>query len=325
MSQREYAEDTVFWALKDATQFSARRRTTQLFLANTTAPNHHDQDYSYTWIDNTARVWAELRDVLEAHQPRRIALNTHAELAFSSGLHAGEHNAIMVALGEPWGDRFVLEPMVAVEVVAAMGGETSSRLEWYRRMMETAWAVIGEAFSGAVITPGVSSVEDVEWWLREKVLALNYSTWFQPTVSVMTEDDCSMCEAGSRGGSEPTVIRQGDVIHVDFGVTALGMNTDTQHLGYVLGADEQEEDIPESLVEGLRKANRLQDITRAQMQVGLTGNQILGNIRAQMAREEIEGKIYCHAVGQFGHSAGTVIGMEMKFSPPLGRPARASC
>lgn len=150
MSQREYAEDTVFWALKPHTAFSARRRTTQLFLAD---PTPAGSPASYSWIENTDTVWRELRAVLETQNPARIAINAHRELAFASGLHAGERDAIATALGNEWTDRFVVEPMLPIEVVAHM---VPGRLQWYRRMMETAWAIIEEAFSEKVITPGVT-------------------------------------------------------------------------------------------------------------------------------------------------------------------------
>ncbi|KAG8160855.1 hypothetical protein KVR01_009119 [Diaporthe batatas] len=305
ISQREYAEDTVFWALKDYEQFSARRRTTQLFLANATG----DTASSYQWIDNTPLVWSELKDVLADQQPRTIALNTHRELAFSSGLHAGELAAIEAAIGAEWTNRFVLEPMIAVEVVATM---VNSRLSWYQKLMETAWAIIEEAFSSKQIIPGETTTLDLEWWMRERIQSLNYTTWFQPSVYILTEDDCSMCATSNNAmfpGDRDHVIEYGDIIHTDFGVSALGLNTDTQHMGYVLRTGETERDIPDSVLEGLRKANRLQDITKAQMRIGATGNEILRNIHKQMDKENIQGKIYCHATGEFGHSAGTVIGM----------------
>lgn len=264
-------------------------------------------------------VWSELRSILAHQQPQSIALNTHAELAFSGGLHAGERDAIAEALGKEWADVFVLEPMIAVEVVATM---VDGRLGWYRKMMETAWAIIDQGFSSQVITPGVTTAQDVEWWMRDKIQALNYTTWFQPSVSILTENDCSMCSTSTSASTDqgqmplphdPSVlpahvINHGDIIHCDFGVTALGLNTDTQHLGYVLAPGETEEDIPSSVKVGLDLANQLQDMTRKHMKIGMTGNEILKNIRAEMDRENIKGKIYCHAVGEFGHSAGTVIG-----------------
>ncbi|KAI0476284.1 hypothetical protein GGR56DRAFT_462984 [Xylariaceae sp. FL0804] len=358
VTQREYAEDTVFWALKEATQFSARRRTTHLYLltnassSSSSSSGQHgndddedDDDASssssspgssggyehHAWVDNTARVWAELRDVLAAAQPATVALNTHAEIAFAAGLHAGELETVRAELlhhqqghhsissgdddddddddGTAWRGEFVLEPMLAVEVVATM---VPARLAWYRRMMETAWAIIGEAFSEAVVRPGESTSWDVEWWMRDKIQSLNYSTWFQPGVYILNKGE-PFTAFDDNNGSDPRApdlrIDYGDIIHCDFGVTALGLNTDTQHIGYVLGPGETAADVPRGVLDGLAKVNRLQDIVVGSMVVGRTGNAILAAARAQMAAEGIEGKIYCHPTGEWGHSAGTVIGM----------------
>ncbi|KAK8070373.1 hypothetical protein PG997_010576 [Apiospora hydei] len=311
ISQREYAEDTVFWALKEATMFSARRRTTQLFLANATA----EGAYSYTWVDNTDLVWKELKAILDAHQPSKLALNTAVELAFASGLHAGERDAIAAALGAEWAGRFVLEPMLAVEVVATM---VPGRLPWYRKLMETAWAIIEEGFSGAVVTPGQTTAWDVEWWMRDKIQALNYTTWFQPSVYILGKTGLPAATAtrkvrGAAMMDDPRApdhsISYGDILHTDFGVTAMGLNTDTQHLAYVLYPGQTAADVPASVREGLKKVNRLQDIVVANMEIGRTGNEILKRSLDQAHAEGIEGKIYCHATGEWGHSAGTVIGM----------------
>jgi hypothetical protein len=195
--------------------------------------------------------------------------------------------------------------MLAVEVIATM---VDSRLPWYQKMMETAWAIIEEGFSSNVITPNETTARDVEWWMREKIQALNYTTWFQPGVYILNEED--MFAAVDDPRSPGHLIRYGDIIHTDFGVTALDLNTDTQHLAYVGYPGETEEDIPKGVIEGLKKVNRLQDITRANMKIGLTGDEILRNTLDQAHSEGIEGKIYCHATGQFGHSAGTVIGKQ---------------
>ncbi|KAI1658600.1 hypothetical protein F4813DRAFT_39170 [Daldinia decipiens] len=306
MSQREYAEDTVFWALKEATQFSARRRTTHLFLADPVggAPS------SYSWIENTEAVWTELRQILATQQPRSIALNTHSEIAFSGGLHAGELDAVVKGVGEEWKDRFVLEPMLGVELVATM---VKSRLPWYQKMMETAWAIIEEGFSEKTIVPGKSTSWDIEWWMREKIQSLNYTTWFQPSVFILTGKGFPAADGPSASMDDPRApdrpIEYGDLIHTDFGVSALGLNTDTQHIGYVLYPGETEVDVPKGMIEGLKKVNRLQDIVKSNMKIGMTGNEILKASIEQMSSEGIQGKIYCHATGEWGHSAGTVIGM----------------
>lgn len=151
VSQKEYAEDTAFWSLKSAEEFSARRRTTTLFLANSSTSKN-----SYAWVDISQTLWDELRHVLETENPKTIAVNNHPQIAFASGLHAGELDAMKEGLGKEWADRFVSEPMVAVEYIATM---PASRAEWYHRLQSTAWAVISEAFSERVIQPGVTTTK----------------------------------------------------------------------------------------------------------------------------------------------------------------------
>ncbi|KAH8648575.1 putative lipoprotein [Xylariales sp. PMI_506] len=324
ISQREHAEETVFWSLKRYIQFSARRRTTHLFLAaNITSESSSTATpkLAYSWVDNTDLLWSELKAVLETHQPRSIALNTDSYIAFSGGLHAGERDTIAAALGPEWSSRFVAQPLLGVELVSRM---VSGRLPWYRKLMETAWAVIEEGFSGRVVVAGETTASDVEWWMREKLQALNYTTWFHPGVYILTADDWFQEPNGSTPSADAFVsaqkerpIRYGDLIHTDFGVTALGLNTDTQHLGYVLRPGETEADIPAGFLEGLKKVNRLQDITRENMIIGKSGNDILRDILAQAKREGIQGSIYCHPTGEFGHSAGTLIGAYFFFLPIL--------
>lgn len=138
--------------MKTFEQFSARRRTTSIFFANPKG----DGPSSYTWVDNTPDVWTKLREVLEEHDPYSIAVNVDSQIAFSSGLHAGESMLLIQELGSPWKDRLVAVPMIAVEYIATM---PKSQLPWYRKIMETAWAMISEAFSDSVITPGNTTTE----------------------------------------------------------------------------------------------------------------------------------------------------------------------
>ena len=147
--------------------------------------------------------------------------------------------------------------------------------------------------------------QDVEWWLREKIQAMNYTTWFHPSVTIIQPNSTM----GEQRATKSNAIGHGDLLHVDFGVTALGLNTDTQHLAYVLPPRSTSSDIPQGLLDGLKIVNRLQDIVKENMKPGLSGNDILTNSLKQMHGEDIEGHIYCHSIGDWGHSAGTLIGM----------------
>ncbi|KAL1946504.1 hypothetical protein VTO73DRAFT_14608 [Trametes versicolor] len=307
--QREYAEDTLWWSIKDAKEYAPHRRMVLLFHTNTSSLA--GQPNPLRWVDNTGAVWPALRAALHAYNPRRIALNTDKSIAFGGGLHVGEYEALAEAMGEPWMERTVNEPMLGVEYVAT---RVPGQLRYYRDLQETTWALVEEAFSGRVITPGFTTTEDVEWWYREKMLLLNVTTWNHPRVSVITPESFPGWEGTQN------VIQEGDVIHVDFGITAMGLNTDVQHMAYVLRTSQGETDAPAGLKEGLKKANRMQDIVLEVMEAGKSGNEVLKESLAQMKAEGIEGQIYCHPIGDFGHSAGAVIGFTNLpvFVPTLG-------
>ena len=138
--------------MKSFVQFSASRRTTSVFFASP----KEGRPSSYIWVDNTPKVWSELRTVLEAHDSYSIAVNVDPEIAFSSGLHAGESMLLTRVLGSPWRDRLVSVPMIAVDYIATM---PTSQLYWYRKIMETAWSMISEAFSERVIAPRKTTTE----------------------------------------------------------------------------------------------------------------------------------------------------------------------
>jgi Xaa-Pro aminopeptidase len=170
----------------------------------------------------------------------------------------------------------------------------------YVEMQRVVHDIISTAFSERVIRPGETRTEDVVWWMRQRVNDLGLGTWFQPSVDVQ--------RAGvEMGDSANPVIRRGDVLHCDFGITALGLNTDTQHMGYVLRPGEA--DAPAGLRAALARGNRLQDILLEEMRPGRTGNQVLAASRARMSAEGIDGTIYTHPIGAHGHGAGPLIGL----------------
>jgi hypothetical protein len=137
--------------------------------------------------------------------------------------------------------------------------------------------------------------------MRQRLADLGLDTWFHPSVEVQRRG-----WTAERLGASP-VIERGDVLHTDFGVTALRRNTDTQHMGYVLR--DGETDAPAGLRQALGVSNRLQDIVMAELRPGRTGNEILRAAQARMRAERIDGTIYSHPVGLHGHGAGPAIGL----------------
>jgi len=314
LSMREYAEDPVFWSITAPTTFAARRRSIyvinreedgslerlalggtsqggvfEAFRSTRPAPTQPTAELVGT------EQWNLLRELVEDRDPENIVLNVDPVWAFSDGLHAGEQEELLEALGDEYSKRVKHEPRLAMNYIALRLPEMMPR---YQKIEETVHAIISEAFSNAVITPGVTTTEDVVWWMRQKTRDLGYTTWFHTSVDVQ--------RTGGVNSAGPAVIEKGDLLWTDFGVVGLNLHTDTQHLGYVLR--EGEMDVPEGLKTCLKNSNRLQDILLTHMEPGLTGNEILANTLKQMRDEGIDGTVYTHPIGDHGHGAGPLIG-----------------
>jgi len=239
--------------------------------------------------------WNLLRELVEDRDPENIVLNIDPVWAFSDGLHTGEAEELLEALGDKYAGRVKRESRLAMNYIGMRLPEMMPR---YRKIEETVHAIISEAFSNSVITPGVTTTEDVVWWMRQKLRDLGYTTWFQTSVDVQRQGTID------RGG--PVVIQKGDLLWTDYGVVGLNLHTDTQHLGYVL--QDGEMDAPAGLKQCLANSNRLQDILLSHMDPGRTGNEILASTLGQMRSEGIDGTVYTHPIGDHGHGAGPLIG-----------------
>ena len=252
-------------------------------------------DTAELWGAGQWRLFAQL---VRERNPRTIAVNISDEHNFADGLTAGEWEQMRAALGPNLEARVVRNPRLAIDYLAT---RVPSMTQVYRRLQGFVHEIISAAFSNLVITPGVTTTEDVVWWMRQRVNDLGLHTWFQPSVSVQRRDSTA-----EDLGDDP-VIQRGDVLHCDFGITAMGLNTDTQHMAYVLPNGET--DAPEGLKRAFARANRLQDILLDKTKVGMTGNEVLQAVLRQMRSEGLNGTMYSHPIGDHGHGAGPLIGL----------------
>jgi hypothetical protein len=326
---REYNEDPVFSSIVSPTTFAARRRTIYVFhdrCVATPAPNcavdrialgGTSQGGVFQAVRSTqaaagpagtastpqAELWGDeqwqvLKKLVDERKPRAIAIDVSRTFAFSDGLSSGELDGMRDALGAEWASKFKSNDGLALDVIATRLPEEEVV---FRRMTEVVWGIIDTAFSNVVITPGVTRTADVVWWMRQKVNDLGLGTWFQPSVEVQR-----MGATDEQLGDNP-VIQRGDVLHCDFGFVAHRLNTDTQHMGYVLRVGET--GVPAGIQRALENSNKLQDIVVGEIRPDRTGNEIL---RASLARAKamgVDGTVYTHAIGMHGHGAGPLIGL----------------
>jgi hypothetical protein len=333
---REYNEDPVFSAIAAPTTFAARRRTIYLFFDQCAHPERPDltrgivpckverialggssQGGVFQAVRSTtpaagpaggrvtpqAELWGDaqwqvLKQHVEQRRPTTIAINTSRVFAFSDGLSSGELAGMRAALGTRWTSRFRNAEALPLELIAV---RVPAEEAVFARMNEVAWQIIATAFSNEVINPGVTRTEDVVWWMRQRVNDLGLGTWFHPSVEVQRRG-----VTDAQLGENP-IIQRGDVLHCDFGITAMRLNTDTQHMGYVLRAGETTP--PPGLARALARSNRLQDIVVDELRGGRTGNDVLRRSLAKMRAEGIDGTVYSHPIGLHGHGAGPLIGL----------------
>ena len=314
---REYNEDPVFFSLVSPTTFAARRRTIYVFhdrggsegverLALGGGSNgglytvYRDPEVENRELYGEGQ-WVLLKKLIAERTPANIAVNISTTHAFADGLSAGEREKLETVLGPEYTHRIVRAEDLALEYVETRLPEM---MPTYRRMMGAVHSLISRAFSNEVIKPGVTTNEDVVWWLRQRVKDAGLGTWFQPTVRVQRARKASV---NILAEDAPVVIERGDVLHVDFGITAMRLNTDTQHMGYVLRFGER--DVPAGIKRALWNANRLQDLLMERMKPRRTGNEVLAATLAAMKAEGIDGSVYTHPVGDHGHGAGPLIGL----------------
>jgi len=327
---REYNEDPVFSSIVSPTTFAARRRTIYVFFDKCAAAGTADPGdgsclerlalggtsqggvyKAYTAkkvIDNAAggrnaelwgdQQWLLLKEVLEERNPKVIGIDVSRTHAFSDGLSAGELEGMSAMIGKKWTARFKRAEELPLQLIASRLPEEEVV---FGKMTELVHSLIARMFSNEAITPGVTRTDDLVWWWRQQVNDLGLGTWFQPSVSIQRQG-----ATGATLGANP-VILPGDVLHCDVGITAMRLNTDTQHNAYVLKDGEVAP--PPGIQRALTNSNRFQDILFEETRPGRSGNEVLRATRTKLSGEGIEGTMYSHPIGMHGHGAGPIFGL----------------
>ena len=309
---REYNEDPVIKTLLPPTWLNARRRTILAFHYDKKSKNLEKVAIArYSFGKNIPSIWNKeeepnqmkaLAKFIEEKNPEKIGLNYSDHFALADGIVKTDYELFLDNLPSKLSKKVVSAEELAIRWIET---RTDKEMIIYDQLVEITHGIINEAFSTNVITPGVTTTDDVVWWMREKVKKLGLKTWFHPTIDVQRNEVSDLYAFD--GESKFDIIIPGDLIHCDFGITYLTLNTDCQELAYVLKPNETE--APDYLVKALDEGNRVQDIFTDLFEYKKTGNQILKEALEQGKNEGLRPQIYTHPLGTFGHSAGTTLGM----------------
>lgn len=317
---REYNEDPVFWSLKPSWWINARRRTILVFyqpepggpVERYYVQKHGIPGYTKAWTpeENPPKwyeddQWQALANLVADKDPQKIAVNISENFKHADGLATTDYRGMMKYMPKKYQNRIHEGGGLAVRWLET---RTEREIDLYEQTCNVAHTIIAEAFSQKVITPGVTTVTDVRWWMRERVRELKLIDWFFPSVTIQRYDEEKKEVISYRNDEE--VIQYGDLLWCDFGITYLRLNTDTQENAYVLRPGET--DVPDYFKKAFATGNRLQDILLENYAEGRSGNDILLGALDQMKKEGIDGTIYTHPIGYHGHGAGPTIGLSEK-------------
>lgn len=311
LMSREYFEDPVTASMLDAKSMSARRRTILVLYDPCKSDRCEGEPIERLTVSRYGLAglfepswdpakepdqWQAVADIIAARDPAKIAINFSDLKAFGDGMTLSQYRAMSAKLAPQYKERIVSGERLSVRWLET---RTASEMKLYPAIVGMGHALIAQALSTRVITPGVTTCADVQWWYRETISQLGLKPWFHPSIGVQRQG-----ASGILTGD--TVIEPGDLVWTDLGITYLRLNTDTQHLAYVLKPGESE--APAGLSAGLAKSNRVQDILMANFQVGVSGNAVLAKSRAEAIAAGLDPSIYTHPLGSHGHGAGPAIG-----------------
>ena len=309
---REYNEDPIIKTLLPPTWLNARRQTILVFSRDKNSGEISSAAITrYPFGKHIPSIWNKekqpdqwqaLADYIVSINPKNIGVNISKSYALADGLVKTDYDELIQVLPDTYKSKVVSAEKLAVGWIET---RTPKEMIIFEDLVRITHQIIAEAFSNKVITPGETTTDDVVWWLREKVLDLGLTTWFHPTVDVQRADKSDLYAFDNK--SKFDIIQPGDLVHCDFGISYLTLNTDCQELAYVLRPDEDR--APEFLVQALADGNRVQDIFTNNFKEGLTGNEILKKSLKEGRSEGLRPQIYTHPLGTYGHSAGTTLGM----------------
>ena len=312
---REYNEDPILRTMLPSTWQSARRTTILVIydpgdqkpLETMAMARYAVGDlFRKVWDKETQPdQWKALAALIKEKDPKKIGINKSVTFGHADGLSATHYDILTSNLDDKYVKRLISAESLGVGWLET---RTESEMIVYPNIVRMAHQIIAEGFSEKVIQPGITTTDDVVWWYRDKIRSAGYTTWFHPSVSIQRKNEASFEHLRSFSDRpEDEIILPGDLLHVDFGITYLRLNTDTQQHAYVLKSGETNP--PDFLVKAFAQGNQVQDIFLNNFKTGKTGNEILQQSLTEARDMGLKPTIYTHPIGYHGHAAGPTIGM----------------
>ena len=253
----------------------------------------------------------ELKEYVHTRDPQTIGLNISREIGGADGLSYSGYKELAEILGEEYENRFVSAEKLASDFRSR---RVASEIAVFGEACDIAYQITERALSNEVITVGITTLEDVAWWMKEQLFNKNLESSFgMPSVYVTGAP-------GIIATSNDRIIQRGDIIMIDWGVGLMNMYTDMKRMAYVL--QEGELAVPPGIQNAFDQAVKVRSIIKETIKPGVTAkeaeeavyqalidkgfNKMKGfNQATEMDATDVI--IGCHSVGNWGHGIGPSI------------------
>jgi len=170
-------------------------------------------------LEEAEDQWARLRRIVLDRDPKRIGINQSDVIWAADGLTATLRQALDAALGAEYSKR-----LESAERLCTRWLETRlpRELVLYEQACAIAHDVIATRFSRHVITPGVTTTDDLRWSYWQAVTDLGLPLSFPAFYRLERSPEGRVLYGDSN------VIQPGDLLHCDVGLKYLRLITDHQ-------------------------------------------------------------------------------------------------
>lgn len=202
---------------------------------------------------------ADLRAFVAERDPSRIGVNMSAQIGGADGLSHTSYLHLVETLGDTYGSRLVSAEKLVSDFRSR---RVATEIAAFAEAGEISREIAERAFSNEIITPGVTALEDVAWWMMDELLRRGLDTSFDfPSVYITGPE-------GIVASSTERIIQRGDLLMIDWGVGFLNFYTDMKRVAYVL--KEGETEAPASFRNAYAKGLEAREIIKRTIRAGRT-------------------------------------------------------
>lgn len=301
---REWIEDPVFFTLVQKPMMASPGCAALFFHDQGAAkgvkgfscsPHGDLPGYEEVWESRQKTQFEALAEAIKACNPQKIGINVSQRWGYGDGLTASLHDDLRNALGSEFAAKLVSAGDLCVRWLET---RSPQEMDFYKHICGVTHGIIDELYTREVITPDNTSLDEVVWWIRQRITDLGLATWFQPSLSIVRFEG-----ENEDINQDNNIIRRGNLLHCDLGIEYSGLCSDMQWWAYVCRPGEN--DAPEGLTKAFNRATKVADIFMDEFIEGKTGHEIAEAALVKAESCGLKPSIYSHPVGVHGHGAGT--------------------